>query len=54
MSAVPHTTCAGTNEERSPSSYLLAPPKGGVAYKMYTVQTSGIKTLCTRKAFINL
>ena len=40
---VPHTTCAGTNEERSPSSYLLAPPKGGVAYKMYTVQTSGIK-----------
>ena len=42
---VPHTMCAGTRE-------VLAPPKGCVAYIMYTIQTSGIKTLCTRKTLI--
>ena len=40
---VPHTTRAGSREGRSPSSSLLAPPKGCVAYTMYTIQTSGIK-----------
>ena len=40
---VPHTMRAGTREGRSPSSSLLAPPKGvwhRVACKMYTIQTS--------------
>ena len=48
---VPHTTRAGTREGRSPSSSLLAPPKGCVAYIIYRHQ--GLKTLCTRKTFIN-
>ena len=40
---VPHTMHAGTREGRSPSSSLLAPPKGCVAYVTYTTQTSGIR-----------
>ena len=44
-----YNACAGTREGRSPSSSLLALPKGGVAYKMYTVLTSGIKNIALGK-----